>query len=255
MKYTLLDLTQTILSSMDSDEVNSISDTPESLQVATCIRSTYFDIINRANLEEHYSLITLNASGDGSKPTLMTMPTTVADLQWLKYDCATVDDPEINMQDLTYIEPKEFLDRMYSLDESETNVGTFIHTFDNGDEVKFLYTNDNAPSTYTVFDDYTFIFDSYDAAMDSTLQKAKTLGRARNTINWSMTDSFIPDLDETQFPLLLNEAKSLAWLELKQLPHQKAEVFARRGWTSVQKNKINTSDERDFDRLPYFGRR
>ena len=53
MKYTLLEMTQDILSNMSSDEVNSISDTPESLQVATIIKQKYYDIVSRGDLPEH----------------------------------------------------------------------------------------------------------------------------------------------------------------------------------------------------------
>ena len=43
-KLTVLDMTQKILSSMDSDDVNSISDTEESLQVVDIIEDTYHDM-------------------------------------------------------------------------------------------------------------------------------------------------------------------------------------------------------------------
>jgi hypothetical protein len=45
-KMTLLEMTQDILSDMDSDEVNSINDSVESLQVAQIIKTTYFNIVN-----------------------------------------------------------------------------------------------------------------------------------------------------------------------------------------------------------------
>lgn len=254
MKYTLLDLTQTILSSMDSDEVNSINDTPEALQVATLIRSTYFDIISRGNLKEHYSIVTLDASGSILKPTLMTLPESVGELLWLRYDKQTLEDPYIRMEEVHYLEPEMFLNYMYGLDQTEPDVGTFTHTFDN-DEITFVYRSDVAPQYYTVFDDYTFIFDSFDTTVDSTLQKSKTLGYARNIIDFSLEDNFIPDLDEAQFSLLLNEAKSLAWTELRQAQHPKAEQNARRAWTTLQRQKNRSFKENYLDDLPSFGRR
>lgn len=254
MKYTLLDMTQTILSSMDSDEINSISDTPESLQVATCVRTAYFDLVARANLNEHFSLVTLDASGDSSKPTLMTLPNTVSELMWLKYDKRAAEDDPILMEYVEFLSPEDFLNMMHQMNEDETNVASFSHTLDN-DSVTFLYMNDRAPTYYTVFDDYTFIFDSYDADVDTTLQKSKTLGYARNVIPFSMIDSFTPDLDDSQFSLLLNEAKALAWMELKQSIHQKAEINAKRGWTQAQKQKFNSVKENYFDSLPNFGRK
>lgn len=254
MKYTLLDLTQTILSSMGSDEVNSITDTPESLQVATLVRTAYFDMVARANLNEHYSLVNLDASGDSSKPTLMTMPDTVSEIVWVRYDKQTTDDPYINMQLITYVSPEEFLDRMYQIDQTDSSVGTFTHTLDEN-EITFVYYDDKAPDYYTVFDDLTFIFDSYDSSVDTTLTGSKTLVYARNIVPFNMSDNFTPDLDDTQFPLLLNEAKSLAWAELRQTVNQKSEVGARRGWVQLQKQKNNTVKENYFDQLPNFGRR
>lgn len=85
MKYTLLEMTQDILSRMSSDEVNSISDTTESLQVANIIKQKYFDIINRVPLPEHEQLIQLDPSLDATMPVLMYVPDGIADIKWLKY--------------------------------------------------------------------------------------------------------------------------------------------------------------------------
>ncbi len=52
--------------------------------------------------------------------------------------------------------------------------------------------------------------------MDTTLQTSKTLCYGQIIPTFTLEDSFIPDLDDTQFPLLLNEAKAIAFVELKQ---------------------------------------
>lgn len=70
-----------------------------------------------------------------------------------------------------------------------------------------------------------------------------------------MQDSFIPDLDDEQFTLLLNEAKALAYFELKQSAHPKAEQEIKRGWSSVQKNKSVVNSPGYFNELPNYGRR
>src|ERR1700761_8266379 len=85
MKMTLLQMTQDILSSMSSDEINSISDTTESMQVATIVRQKYFDIINRLDLPDHEQLIQLTASNSNLTPVLMYIPDGTASIQWLKY--------------------------------------------------------------------------------------------------------------------------------------------------------------------------
>jgi hypothetical protein len=99
------------------------------------------------------------------------------------------------------------------------------------------------------------VFDSYDSTVDSTLQQSKTLCYGLKDYTWTETDTFVPPLDAEQFPLLLNEAISLAWSELKQAQHAKAESMARRGWTNLQhsKNRINTVTE--LQKLPDYGRK
>src|SRR5882672_11876334 len=82
---TLLDMTQEILSAMSSDEVNSIGDTTESLQVATIIKRKYFDIVSRSALPEHDQLIQLTSSGDTALPVLMYVPVEVNNIKWIKY--------------------------------------------------------------------------------------------------------------------------------------------------------------------------
>ena len=85
MKLTLLELTQNILSALNSDAVNSISDTVESQQVAECIKTTYMNMLGRYELPEHVKLINLEAAADITKPTLMYRPEGITRIEWIKY--------------------------------------------------------------------------------------------------------------------------------------------------------------------------
>lgn len=254
MKYSLLDLTQTVLSSMDSDAVNSITDTAESTQVSTLIRTVFFDLVARGDLPENYTWFTLTASGSALKPTLMTLPDDVISIMWVKYNKSTASDTDIEYEDLLSMRREAFLERMYMLRQSDTNVGLFSHSVE-GYSANFLYLNDRAPSSYTLFNDRTLIFDSYDAAVDTTLQSNKTLAYGKKSYTWTETDLFEPPLNDEQFALLLNESKALAWAELKQAPHSKAEQNARRGWSHSQKTKNAIKLESDLNQLPNFGRK
>jgi len=55
-KLTLLEMTQDIMSDMDSDDVNSINDSVEALQVAQIIKTTYYNIIDGKNYAFLYEL-------------------------------------------------------------------------------------------------------------------------------------------------------------------------------------------------------
>ena len=70
---------------------------------------------------------------------------------------------------------------------------------------------------------------------------------------WTMSDTFTPDLDANLFPLLLNEAKSLAFVEIKQSSNPKAEQYARRQWTRWANDRSNIKEENHM-KGPDYGR-
>lgn len=348
-------MTQNILSRMSSDEVNSIGDSPESLQVANIIKNKYFDVIGRVNLPEHDQLLQLDPSIDATSPVLMYVPDGVADLKWLKYFDSNVLDgvgptnqthgTNVNITasgwsttstssvliglgtkvftvaaglgiapnntftatsgvnsmsgtvtgyigttltvnattmagsgtfavwtivqtNITTIAPgycyvtilptNQFIDMVNTFNLTESNVEsfTFSDTSNNfpGD-FTFYYKNDRQPCYCTIISNLYVIFDSFDSTQDSTLQGNKTMAWGRIIPHWSMVDSFIPDLAEEQFQLLVNEATALAFYELKQQPHQLAAQEANRGWSTVQKNKAIVNRPTYFNELPNFGRR
>src|SRR5712671_1691460 len=94
MKLTVLQLTQNILSDLDSDAVNSISDTTESLQVAYIIQQVYNNIVARDSLPEHSKLFQLTPSTDNTKPVLMYRPDNISKIEWMKYYDTDVDDDD-----------------------------------------------------------------------------------------------------------------------------------------------------------------
>lgn len=257
---TLLDLTQNILSRMSSDEVNSIGDTTESQQVTNIIKNKYFDIINRVKLPEHEQLVQLNPSLDIISPVLMYVPDGIADLKWIKYFDSNTDTNNVAPGYLyvNIVPIEQFIDMVNSFNTSESNVQSF--TFSDASNnypgnYTFYYKNDRQPKYCTVLSNLYVIFDSYNRDIDTTLQTSKSMAWGRIIPFWSNVDSFIPDLAEEQFQLLLNEATALAFYELKQQPHQLAMQEANRGWSSVQKNKGIVNKPTYFDALPNYGRR
>jgi hypothetical protein len=280
MRRTLLDLTQSILSSLNSDEVNSISDTTESMQVANIIKDTYLNVIYRVNFPELNQLIQLDPSLDPTQPVVMYIPSNVGHVDWIKYfDSNVLNDfntsthginidiiptaggtspPPPGYKYVTILPIQQFIDMTNSFNPTESNVDSFVFTdtYNNRPGVfTFYYRDDRTPQYCTILSDHYVIFDSFDSTQDSTLQSSKTECFGEIIPNWNMTDSFIPNLDDEQFGLLLNEAKTLAFFELKQTPHPKAEQEAKRGWSSVQKDKSLINRPSYFDQLANFGRR
>lgn len=257
MKQTLLEITQEILSSMDSDEVNSINDTPEAAQVALVVRRAYLDLASRLNLNEHFDFFKLDASGDSALPIVMYRPASVDQLLWIKYDKRILVGDPVDLQDVKYRDPSTFFNMMFMLNEDETDIGTGSLAI-GGEDFTLLWRTDRAPTYWTSMNDSTLIFDSYDVSLDTTLQKSKTHCYGLLNTTFTLTDNFTPDLDSQQFSLLVNDAKSLAWAELKQASHQRAEREAKRQLVSAQKNKRALPTDAvypPFFNLPNYGRK
>jgi hypothetical protein len=257
MKYTLLELVQTILSSMESDEVDSISDTPESLAVATVVRTAYYDLITRLKLPVNYDLFQLIGSGSALTPVTMFLPSDVEQLEWVRYDetPSTVLDKKI-VDKLTYRPIDDFMELTYNY--ASTNNATTSYTVTSGTSALTAYClTDQAPRYYTTFNESTVLFDGYDSSTEAMLQASKTTCWGKKQYTFTFSNDFVPQLDEQQFALLLNEAKGLAWFELRQTPHERAEKKVKQHLIASQYNKdtIGDTQTRFQAKLPNYGRK
>lgn len=254
MKFSLLEMVQEILSSMDSDECNSIDDTVESWQVALLIRSVFYDLAIDLGLPEHEGLFELNASLDPAKPTLMTVPSNVSLVRNIKYNNQSATDTYSTYKEVSYRPFEEFLEATTGLMGQTSNVGQMSFT-NNADTFEIMYASDKMPQFYTTMDDYTLIFDSYDSTLDTTLQKSKTMCMGVIYPTFDMVNTFTPDIDPPQFSLLKNRAKVRAFAELKQAQNAEAAGEARRQKIIVQKRKETVTTEPFMFKVPRrFGR-
>lgn len=218
-KMTLLDIVQDIMSDMDSDEINSISDTAESLQVAQIVKTTYYNIIDGKDFPWMYELFQLNTSGTTSRPTHMSLPEDIIDLKWIKYNNKKSTDTKNKLEKVIYKTPEDFINIVDSRDSSSSNISVIT---DPSDITINVYT-DRGPMYFTSFDDETLVFDAYDSAKETNLTNSNTQVYGKRSVTFTLSDSFTPDLPVQMFSYLLNEAKSTAFLTLKQMANQKAE--------------------------------
>lgn len=216
-KLTLLEIVQDILNSLDSDEVDSINDTLEAQQVAQIVKTAYYNIIDGKDWANQYQLWQPSSSGTTTAPTKLKIPDTSIELLWIKYNKRTLSDTKDRYLGVTYKTPLEFLEILNNRDSSATNVDVIT------DVVSLNIYNDIAPTYYTSFDDEYIIMDSYDGDVDSTLQNSKCQCYGKVQPTFTISDSFVPDLPIQAFSYLLNEAKSTAFVDLKQTTNPKAD--------------------------------
>jgi hypothetical protein len=255
MKLTLLRCVQLILSAMDSDEVNSITDTTESSMVVDVLEQTYYDIASTIDFPDSWDFFELEASGDTDQPTLMTVPESVGKVEWIKYDFGDSGDTSRDHRDVTPLPRKQFYERMNNIDTADSNVYQFdlevgTGTFD------VRGRNDVGPMYYTTHDDRTLVFDSFDVSQGATLLGNRTWCYGNIIPTFTRSDSFIPDFEPRQFGLFFNEAKSQAFIDIKQTENKKAEQRARRGWNQAHRKAPTVPGGNIYDDYTYeFGRR
>lgn len=245
-KMTLLEMVQNILSATDGDDVNSISDTVESLQVAEVVRETYFELFGNTEVPEFKVLTQLTGLGDTDKPTHMQIPSEIDKVLWIKYDYQT--DGNTDYRTIVYLSPTEFFDLMATRVGADNTVEV---TDDSG--AKFWIYNNVNPQYWTIFDDEYIVFDSYDSDLDSTLQTSKSVVFARKDYEFEMVDDFVPHLDSNLFPGFLAEAKSVCFLNQKQMPSPKEEQRSKRQRVRVQ-GDLWRANQRQYSG-PDYGRK
>jgi hypothetical protein len=237
MKRTLLQMVQSILSDMDSQDVNSISDSVEAQQIASVIEDTYYVILSSREIPELKKLIKLTSLSSLTRPTHFTYPDDVRELEKVYYETS-----EGNYKEIVYLEPLHFLNRQPNsgLSVPDVNANTTL-----------LIAQDRLPSFYTSFDDKHIVMDSYDAAIESTLQESKTRAFGSVFPSFTISDSFVPQLDDNLLSYLLAESKSICFSLFKNGADPKIEQAARRIKSFATRDSYRTQQ---VNKRPHYGR-
>lgn len=236
-------MTQSILSDMDSEGVNSIADTVEAMQVASVIEDTFYNIISARDIPEHRQLVKLVSLSDSAKPTHFQYPSNIRKLEEIRYNRSS--DSISNYSLVSYVEPMEFLNRM---SDSSTNT---LKVSDVAGGTDIFVRTDVAPTYYTSFDDDHIVMNSYDSSVESTLKASKTRAFAYILPTFNQTDSFEPDLDDVMLSYLLAESKSTCFSLFKSGVDPKVDQAARRLKSYVQNDMYKTKKP---NKRPTYGR-
>jgi len=244
IKKNLLEIVQNILSDMDSEEVNTISDTIEAMQVAQIVETTFYNMVAARDIPEHESLLKLTAMSDTDFPTHFQYPTNVKHIEQVSYDVSS--DGTYEYRVLKWEEPLDFLRKT---DNRSLSSVTVVNDKSGGTKLRIF--NDRMPTYYTSFDDNYIVMDAYDSTIDTTLTQAKSRAFGTTYPVFSQDDTYVPDLDATMHPYLLAEAKSSCMSLLKGGTDMKVEQSARRQKSYVQNDMYKT--KKGFKR-PNYGK-
>lgn len=237
-KPTVLEIVQGLLSDMDGDEVNSISDTLEAMQVANTVRQVFYGIVEEFDLQSSETACELQpVSG---LPTHMRIPDGVFDVTEVFYGGKVVP----------FMRRDDFLAASHQYDTSEAR----FQTVADPSGVSVVVFNNGPPTAWTTLDGAaTLVFNGWDSGVEANLQanKSKALGKKKPMFH--MDSDATVDLPETLHQLLINEARELCFDLYKDGASRKINELSRRSRVRAKQrnNKVKTPP----DNLPDYGRK
>lgn len=232
---------------MDSDLVDAITETSESMQVAELLRDTYHELIQREEWDFLHGPVSITGAGDTNLPTKFTSP---ADLRRLNKLWYNIDESGgVQRRELCWVDPVDFLNRLGS--GAAAGNRTLCTA---GTQLQFYVWNDRQPSFYTSFDGGKTIFcDAFKATIDSTLQTSKVSAWGVANPVFTVDDLFVPNLPEHMVPLLQASLNSAAHLLFKQSPNAVDGQRVARSMANARRRESKVQREHYYSNG--FGRR
>jgi hypothetical protein len=218
---------------MDGFRVSTLDDTIESQQITTIAEKVFYDHIHDVFGDEKLSnLVQLESLADSDKPNYLKMPDKASRIaeSVVRYNISDDDTPD--MREVKYLPPKDFLLHVNgrALDSTSEIVTDFSG-------YQFIVLNDQMPTYYTDFDDEYLVFDSYDVAVEDTLQGSKSGVLTKTERQWSATESYEIDLPDWYQPTYLNAVIAEVSFVLKEEPNGLAMKRARSGMIKARKKQ------------------
>lgn len=251
MARTLLDVVQKILSDGDSDEVNSVGDTIESMQVAKIVKEVHDNLVAEQDIQALRGLFQLEGLADTTRPNVMKLPDDVIEVSTIRYDVRDSSSPDPAFTEIPYIDPQYFLTRSAQLNESDSNT---VAVKDLDTDTEYLVYTDKRPEFWTMFDDEYIIFDAYDSAQGATMHSSRTQAYGARYPELVIADSSTFSIPRAMVPQLEAEARELYWDIWKDGATPKINQVARRQRVRGQRLRHKARVDQEADRLPDYGR-
>jgi hypothetical protein len=248
---TLLDIVQEFLSDTDADPVNNISDTVESMQYATVIRSIYDDVVTTHDIMFHERLVNLTATGVAS-PYVMERPEGLYEIEWIKYNSKQTAGGDQDYKLIKFMEPDDFLCMVQARTASDANMTEYTYN----SVLPLAIQTDKAPEYWTIlqgFDD--IIFDSFDSALETNLQASKSLCRGTLKPTLALTNTAVLDLPKNYNPMVKNLARAYIFETLNDRLPATVALRARRSEIRGQRERYITKGLQDKYTGPDYGRK
>lgn len=235
IRKTLLEIVQDTLTLMESEPVNSLSDSIEAEDVASICEATYYDTLVYHEVPDHAGLIKLEALSDNTFPTHFKYPASANRIEKVWYDVSTDESREYSP--VYWCDPLEFLQY------TDKRSSDFVDVLDKTQQTNLRIGTDAPPTKYTSFDNKYIVMDSYKSTVDASLRESKVRAYGNKYPDFNrFDDTYYPELPDVLFPYYIAECKSRALDAFKGGTTQKTEQAARRG-SAFARNQLKTEQE------------
>lgn len=232
---------------MDSDKVDSISDTEESMQVAEQLEEVYYELLARQDWPFLRKPLVLTALADVDSPTSYTIPDDVKLIERITYNVSETGG--YTKRELCYVEPETFLERCQASEDSADHQVVTL-----GNKVKFYVATNRWPSIWTSFDDTTVVMDAVHLDFETTLTTTKISGYGIVIPAFTVSDEFEPPLPSNMQPLLQAELNRQCFRYFKQVESVTDEQKAKRQLARGRREAGKTDRPADRYYRNSFGR-
>jgi len=244
MAKTLLEYVQHTLSTMDSDQIDAIGDTEESIQVAELLKEVYYEFLNRDDWPWLERGVIMTSLSDTTKPTHLTIDPNTKILKSVRYRRAL----DNKFTELRQLDPCEMIERLSSTGDSRQEV----------EAVSGVYVNvrtDKHPEFWASFNDTEIVLDSFESEVESFIQGTKASTWGSIIPGFQVTDTFeplVPPHLEPALQAFLNRAAHLYYKQQDSAPDAVREL---RQLAQAHRRPSKTVDQTDGFFRNRFGRK
>lgn len=236
-KKTILKLVQRIGEAISSDEIDTLNETIEAVEITNILEDSFTEVMNRRDwefLRDRVLQMDVRAGGD-TKLFNLTIPLNVTKLQEVRY----IDDNG-KFPTLEYVTSLVFIERVQARDVSQAN----ITAIDNDDGVALNIITDQPPTFYTSFDEENLSFDAHDATRGTgnLIADSVIIANIIPAVDFTDPTATLP-IPERMETLVLNEAIATAGVRLRQVVDTRAERIARR--QGIKLRELEPKTQRD----------
>lgn len=217
---------------MEADNVNSISDTYESIGIAKVAEEVYYDLLSQADWPHTERAGKLEGLSNNEYPTHLRIPTDVRYIKALWYKGKA----------LKYKEPEDFINYVNSRNLSVDSV-VEVETIDG---IPLKVVDNQEPTYFTIFSEEYVVTDSFNKEDGLTLLGDYAVFTGSFINRFESDDNFVPELPTNMFPTYLALVRRAAFMYFRReaSPHDERAALAGMGRLFRDKYKLFGKENR-----------